>query len=45
METIVAFIYSAAYFIFGFLVGYSICVILDYLQKLIRRFMEKNKNN
>lgn len=43
MEVIVAFVHSIAYFIFGVLVGYSICAILDYSQKLIRKFVEKNK--
>ena len=43
MEIIVAFIYAISYFIFGVLVGYSICAILDYSQKLIRRFVEKDK--
>ena len=43
METIVAFIYAVAYFIFGVLIGYSVCVILDYSQKLIRKFVEKDK--
>lgn len=43
MEVIMAFIYAISYFIFGVLVGYSICAILDYSQKLIRRFVEKNK--
>lgn len=43
MEVIAAFIYAISYFIFGVLVGYSICAILDYSQKLIRKFVEKNK--
>ena len=43
MEIIVAFIYAISYFIFGVLVGYSVCAILDYSQKLIRRFVEKDK--
>lgn len=43
MEVIVAFIHAVSYFIFGFLVGYSICAILDYSQKLIRKFVDRNK--
>ena len=43
MEVIVAFIYAISYFIFGVLVGYSVCAILDYSQKFIRKFVKKDK--
>ena len=43
METIVALIHAIGYFMIGVLVGYSICVILDYSQKLIRKLVEKDK--
>ena len=43
MEVIVAFIYAISYFIFGVLVGYSVCAILDYSQKLIRKLVDRSK--
>lgn len=43
METIIAFVYSVSGFIFGILVGYSVCAILDCLQKFIRKFVKKVK--
>ncbi len=43
MEVIAAFIYAISYFISGVLVGYSVCAILDYSQKLIRKFVDRNK--
>ena len=43
METIVALIHAIGYFMIGVLVGYFVCFILDYLQELIRKLVEKDK--